>query len=241
VCHAELKGWLLDWIGKGSAHQIEWMFTMIYNLWQARNDARETKQMQDPKTIVLRTATALEEWRGLMVKPLSVPSAVKVNWQPPAIDWYKINVDGAFRQQEGIGGGGVVIRDHHGSFTAGACCFFTHVADAEGAELLACRKGLLLAKELRANRVILETDNTGVRAKLLKLELDRSVHGSLVEEIKVLLGSFSETAVCVVRRTANAVAHALAKNGCDNKLCKIWLVVPSAGIVNTLVSDVSVN
>jgi hypothetical protein len=67
VCHAELKGWLLDWIGKGSADQIEWMFTMIYNLWQARNDARETKQMQDPKTIVLRTAAALEEWRGLMV------------------------------------------------------------------------------------------------------------------------------------------------------------------------------
>jgi hypothetical protein len=46
ACHAELKGWLLDWIGKGQQKELELAFTLIYNLWQARNDARESQQLQ---------------------------------------------------------------------------------------------------------------------------------------------------------------------------------------------------
>jgi ribonuclease HI len=68
---------------------------------------------------------------------------------------------------------------------------FTHIADAEGAELLACRQGLILAKDLQVSRVLLETDSTGVRAKLLKEEMNRSSYGPLVEELKELLRSFN--------------------------------------------------
>jgi hypothetical protein len=28
-CHVELKGWLLDWIGKASSDQVSWMITMF--------------------------------------------------------------------------------------------------------------------------------------------------------------------------------------------------------------------
>jgi hypothetical protein len=41
-CHADLKGWLLDWIGKGSSDQIALSFQMLYSLWLTRNDARES-------------------------------------------------------------------------------------------------------------------------------------------------------------------------------------------------------
>jgi hypothetical protein len=41
-CHADLKGWLLEWIGKAPGEEIVWWITMIYHLWLARNDARET-------------------------------------------------------------------------------------------------------------------------------------------------------------------------------------------------------
>jgi ribonuclease HI len=133
----------------------------------------------------------------------------------------------------------VVIRDHHGSFIAGACHFFTHVADAERAELLACRRGLMLAKEIQASKVILETDSTGVMAKLRKEEKDRSFHGPLVEEIKELLLGFSNSSVVAVRRTANGTAHDLAKVGCENKTCRVWLGDPPANIVNYLVLDAS--
>jgi hypothetical protein len=44
--------------------------------------------------------------------------------------------------------------------------FFPHLPDAEGDELLACKRGLLVAREARSQRVILETDNVEVAAKL---------------------------------------------------------------------------
>jgi ribonuclease HI len=135
----------------------------------------------------------------------------------------------------------VVVRDHHGGFLAGACHFFTHVADAEAAELLGCRSGLLLARELQVTRVVLETDSTVMASKLRQRDKDRSLHGPLVEDIKEIMAGFEEITVRAVRRRANKVAHVLAKEGCDNKLSRSWLGVPPAVIVSVLDSDVSVN
>jgi hypothetical protein len=52
---------------------------------------------------------------------LSEKNSVKVveHWLPPAQEWHKINVDGAFRSTERRGGGGVVIRDYHFNFMLG--------------------------------------------------------------------------------------------------------------------------
>jgi ribonuclease HI len=44
--------------------------------------------------------------------------------------------------------------------------FFPHVAGAEGAELLACKRGLVVAREAGVQRIILETDSVEVAAKL---------------------------------------------------------------------------
>jgi hypothetical protein len=167
---------------------------LSYNLWLARNNARETHKLDDPGQIVSQTIAQFEEWRNLR-SPASHVATPAERWLPPVQDWVKVNTDGAFRQGECNGGAGVVIRDHHGDFLGGACHFFPHVADAEGAELLACRRGLILAKELQVARVILETDSTGVRAKLLKGEMDRSSYGPLVEEVKALLRTFGDASV----------------------------------------------
>jgi ribonuclease HI len=239
VCHAELKGWILDWIGKVNDDQMAWAFNLIYNLWLARNDAREVQRIQDLGQIVQKVVAAVEEWRNLKAVAPRPTTRVVERWRAPEASWVKVNTDGAYRQSEGNGGGGVVIRDHHGSFIAGACHFFTHVADAERAELLACRRGMMLAKEIQASKVILETDSTGVMAKLRNEEKDRSFHGPLVEEIKELLLGFRNSSVVAVRRTANGTAHDLAKVGCENKTCRVWLGDPPANIVNSLDLDVS--
>ena len=100
-----------------------------------------------------------------------------------------------------------MIRDYHGNFQAGANHFFPHVADAESAELQACLRGLQVAQKIQIKRVLLEVDSTGVAAKLVNEGCDRSIHGNLVEEIKVLLRDFDESSVRAVRRTANEAAH----------------------------------
>jgi ribonuclease HI len=162
---------------------------------------------------------------------------LKEPWLCPEEGWVKVNVDGAFRAAEGFGGGGVIIRDHHGGFVSGANHFFPHVSDAEGAELLACRRGLVLAQASQVRKLVLETDSTGVAAKLRRDDQDRSSYGALIEEIKFLLSGFEDASVRAVRRSANEAAHLLAKLGCENKVCNEWFEVPPMCVENQIVCD----
>jgi hypothetical protein len=68
----------------------------FYNLWQARNDARETKIQKDPKSIALQTCVAVEEWNGIYVKSLKTSTKVMEHWLRPELQWHKISSDGAF-------------------------------------------------------------------------------------------------------------------------------------------------
>jgi hypothetical protein len=63
-----------------------------------------------------------------------------------------------------------------------------------------------VAKDAGAQKLVLELDGQGLVTKLGSLELDRSVHGPLVEDIKFLLSEFDEAKVRFVRRSANRVA-----------------------------------
>jgi hypothetical protein len=114
--HSDLKCWLLEWMGKSKHEIIEWFMLQVYNLWLARNDARESQIFEEPKSIVRRTLAGMEEWRNIH-KPKDPKKVVRELWRPPCQDQLKINVDGAFRADASAGGGGAVIRDSHvGSF-----------------------------------------------------------------------------------------------------------------------------
>jgi ribonuclease HI len=206
---------------------------LIYQMWLARNEAREVVQIVAPQDIVRRSLALLEEWVSMHRKPEHTSSKVREQWSPSEEGWIKANIDGAFSSDSGCGGCGVVLRDHHGGFRGGATQFFTHVNDPERAELLACKHALLLAKEKGFDRLCVESDCLGAMAKIWSAEVNRSSHGPLVEEIKEMMKDFAGLSVRHVRRTANGVAHLLAKFGCENKLCKVWVNPPDL-VVSTL-------
>ncbi|KAK1698375.1 hypothetical protein QYE76_015072 [Lolium multiflorum] len=115
----------------------------------------------------------------------------KAHWRPPEAAWHKVNADGAWTVEGNSGGGGVIVRDHNGRALACACYFFPSAKDPEAAELLACRRALMLAKDMNVDRVMLETDCMGAVNKLRDKGLDRSAQGPLVEEIKKLMRGFA--------------------------------------------------
>jgi ribonuclease HI len=84
--------------------------------------------------------------------------------------------------------------------------------------LRACPLALDLVQKLNLRRVVLESDSLGVVSQLKQMEKDRSSHGPLVEEIKGMLRSLDDYEVRWARRTANGVAHVLAKEGCGLEL-----------------------
>jgi ribonuclease HI len=178
----------------------------------------------------------MEEWRNIH-KPKEPKKVIRELWCPPCQDQFKINVDRAFRAEASASVGGAVIRDCHGGFIHGSYYFFPQVKDAEGSELLACKQGLILAREAQAWKIILEMDSAVVASKLRSEGQDHSVYGSLVEDLKTLLHVFQETTVTLVCRSANGVAHRLGQEGCVNKRCNVWEVVPLDFIVNRISLD----
>jgi hypothetical protein len=68
-------------------------------------------------------------------------------------------------------------------------------------------------------------------AKLVRKEMERSVHRPLVEDIKSRLNGFGVFAVKHVWCSGNELPHRIAKDGRDTKLCRNQVsVCPGYGL-----------
>jgi hypothetical protein len=117
--------------------------------------------------------------------------------------------------------------------------FLPAAVDPERAELVACRRAVVLAEWLGFSKLCLESDCLGAVVKIKNSEVDRSLHGPLVEEIKELLRGFEASEVRYVRRSSNVVAHSLAKESCVNNSSTVWVESPPDFIVSVLARDLA--
>ena len=72
------------------------------------------------------------------------PQVVQVLWHPPSIGWVKINSDGAWKHEEGVGGYGAVFRDFRGHFL-GAFAAKIDIPSSIAAEVMAIIMAIELA------------------------------------------------------------------------------------------------
>ena len=95
------------------------MIQATYGLWLAHNEARDGKRIAAPHDIIATIVAHLQEWRAVhaVQQQPAVPKS-RQKWQPPDEGWLKLNADGATSRHGDIGGGGVVLRDHQGTFRA---------------------------------------------------------------------------------------------------------------------------
>ncbi|KAJ8762734.1 hypothetical protein K2173_012226 [Erythroxylum novogranatense] len=88
-------------------------------------------------------------------------SGTRACWQPPALGWTKLNVDGAVDPLTGATAVGGVLRSTNGSWLAG----FAHnldICSVTNAELWGLLDGLQIAWSLGINKVKVESDNMSV-------------------------------------------------------------------------------
>jgi hypothetical protein len=173
----DLRGWLLEWLGRLSDKELPIGIMVLYQTWLARNEARDEARIEDPGSIARRSLALVDEWLAIKSGPRHEVQRPKEHWLPPDDGWHKVNADGAFSSSLGNGGCGSVIRDHKGVFLAAECHYLPSVSDPERAELIACKRALDLARRKGLRRVCLETDCLSAVAKIKSSELDRSFHG----------------------------------------------------------------
>ena len=89
-----------------SAEERELMMVAWYELWLARNNARETKKIEEPATITNRVVYLRDEWKYVHVKAPQQPKQRNLQpWKKPDVGWVKANADGAMaiRKKNGSG------------------------------------------------------------------------------------------------------------------------------------------
>jgi hypothetical protein len=214
--HRELENWLLNWFSGLKDEELAVAMTGLYHIWLDRNNARDVLMIEDPEKTASRILSLVEEWKDANRVNNVKEAKPAAHWCPPREGWHKANADDAFSATDGSGGGGVIVRDHHVVPIAGSRYFFRVVFDPERAELLVSCRAVHLAKEGGVRKLALETDCLGAVAKLTSKELNMSIHGPLVEDIKKMLGEFEACSINHVRRPGNVVSTSFSKRG----LCK---------------------
>jgi hypothetical protein len=58
----DLSDWLLEWIVSAKDVDVEIAFMVLYQMWLARNAARDNAHIEDPETITRRAIHLVEEW-----------------------------------------------------------------------------------------------------------------------------------------------------------------------------------
>ncbi|XBH82826.1 hypothetical protein VPH35_071399 [Triticum aestivum] len=199
------------------------ILTFWWHWWNNRNKVREGELPVEVAELTRRAMSNTLEYMQLFTpKTKPVPDC---KWQPPPHDRVKINLDGAFTPGENFVSWGVVIRDHTGEVLLARDGRTDNTADPFAAEMIAMSQAISMAVDVGAHRAIFETDSKLLQEALDFTKADASSHAAIIEDIKFQLKMwFSNQSINACRRSANTVAHELAKLGrsCSFNNCIEW-------------------
>ena len=97
------------------------------------------------------------------------------------------------------------------------------VIDSEEAEILACRKALEFAVNAEFRDLIVEGDNKVVMTSITNTHTTSSRLGHLYGDVNCIAAGIGNLTVSCVPRTANTVAHALARYARSIEDEMVWL------------------
>ncbi|KAI5001361.1 hypothetical protein ZWY2020_026011 [Hordeum vulgare] len=109
-------------------------------------------------------------------------------------------------------GAGVVIRNHTGECLLACSELHDEVTTPEIAEALACRRAVSLASEEGFDRILVVSDCLSLVQRLESSELDRSMVGVVIQDIKNICSRFTDASFKHALRQCNEAAHVLARS-----------------------------
>ncbi|XP_075674854.1 uncharacterized protein LOC142644053 [Castanea sativa] len=132
-------------------------------------------------------------------------------WTSPPENCYKLNFDAAIFKDMNASSFGVVIRNEVGEVMAALVAKGLSVHNSEEDEVLACQKVLEFAVDVGFMELILEGDNVTIMQNIKASRSTLSRLGHLYGDVQCLKSGLHAVSVSCVGRSANSVAHSLAK------------------------------
>ena len=193
---------------------IPWRIIFIISIWQIwihRNEFAFRTGRPNQK-LEKKCNQSSAEYFSIEMKtkvPLS-KTCVLVSWQKPHVGWAKLNTDGSALGNSGRAGEGRVIRDHSDHWIKGYSRALG-TTNSFIAELWALRNGLIIAKDLGLNNLIVELDALSVH--MINNDTSNLLIEPLLSDCKSLYREIPNKQIQHVYREANQCADALARLG----------------------------
>nr|GMD61733.1 uncharacterized protein LOC109192125 [Ipomoea batatas] len=183
----------------------------LWLIWNARNDA-VWKGKSLCVDALLRQAEKLRDlWFSAYSRDAAATTVVPgaATWSPPPVHRLKCNVDAALFEDGA--GYGLVVRSYTGAFVSAHNARLRFVRDPYLAEALAVKEALSWMRAHGYTDFILESDSLNFCSSYNSNLLDLSYVGLLVKQCRCIASDIGNVSVHHVRRSANQVAHVLAR------------------------------
>ncbi|XP_074378240.1 uncharacterized protein LOC141719767 [Apium graveolens] len=193
------------------------MFGMIcWALWYRRNKWLWDKIVVSAfgiKSMALNMKSDWNKVRELEAKEGMQTQRRDSTWCKPPAQWVKINTDAPCDINGGWTGLGCVARDDNGHFIRARSKRLQTGHQPRIAEAISLKEALSWTKQWRSRKCIFETDAKSLVDAITgsKDNQGRSTFDTIVDDCKELLKHFEEVSLVFVPRSANSVAHLLAR------------------------------
>ena len=205
-------------------HPADLVAMLTSQIWHRRNKLRMGEAVADLRLLDSLARNALLEYQQahpVASSPLSTRPQTK--WEPPPMNWLKINFDGAVFQDRNEAGLGVIIRNDHGLVMAALTQIILLPTSVEMVKVLAARRALIYAWELSFDHIILEGDSDIAICAMSSDVFSAASFSHILSDIKALASHFRQVVFRHTRRQGNKVAHNLARAGCNFQPLCTWI------------------
>ncbi|KAL0001314.1 hypothetical protein SO802_015095 [Lithocarpus litseifolius] len=195
---------------EGTSKDLETFFVTACSLWYSRNQVVFEENIRTPNQVWIFAKRITQDYKEASNIFAYGKAAEEQKWSPPPPGMFKVNVDGATSGDGNPSCIRVIIRDNRGETIAALCMPLNGQYLSLETEVLALEKGVLLAKEMELEQIVLETDALTVVQCLLAGDKEGEL-GHLLKGISDILKTFSNWQIKHLNRDCNRVAHELAQ------------------------------
>ena len=208
---------------------------MIWCWWSERNKANHGERRMSATELCATVGRHTAEWVQFFSKQKQSVQNVAAHWEPPPVNWIKINVDGAFHANTGCGGWGCIARGHNSEAIFAGAGSIVDAGAALETEAKALFEAVKITEDLGIGWPLFVTDCQVLQSAVTTSAYDYAQLGALFREIKVRLRlNFAQARVVFEGRNCNRVAHGAAELPGYNS---VWLEDFPTNVTRALSGD----
>lgn len=211
------KSWLKLMFDNISSSKHADVVTLCWSIWRSRNDVvwnqrhtKVTKTVADARQYLIQWKTTQTRSYVTPLQPLVEGDGALV-WVKPQPNKIKVSVDAAVFDDRGGVGFGLVARDSDGQLIEAKAIFQPSVVSPLLAETMAFKEPLSWMETRGWSEATVESDCLVMVQAVRSTTSFRSYFGLLIEDCRNSLLSLNNVKLFYVKRSANMVAHQVAR------------------------------